>query len=121
MKNSNTSPLHVLFADDDSDEAYLFNEAIEQLGLSVIISKAQDGKDLMNILLSSTDPLPDVLFLDLNMPYKDGVETLKEIRANDKFKSLPVVIFSTSGNKVHTEACFEFGADLYIVKPETFD
>ena len=116
-----TKNLHVLFVDDDSDEAYLFNEAIEQLGFPVEISKAQDGNDLMRVLSSGKEPLPDLLFLDLNMPHKDGVETLKEIRANDTFNELPVIIFSTSDNKSHTEACYQYGANLYIVKPETFD
>ncbi len=113
--------MHVLFVDDDSDEAYLFNEAIEQLGLPVTISKAKDGNDLMRILLSDDLPFPDMVFLDLNMPHKDGVETLKDIRANQKFINLPVIIFSTSGKKSHTDACYQFGANLYIVKPETFD
>ncbi len=114
------APVHVLFADDDSDEAYLFNEAIEHLGLSVQISKAKDGNNLIE-MLSINDQLPDLLFLDLNMPYKDGIETLKELRADHRYDNLPIVIFSTSGNQAHAETCYTFGANLYIVKPETFD
>ncbi len=121
MEKPENKTIHVLFVDDDTDEAYLFNEAIEQLGLPVTISKAQDGNDLMKILSSEKEPLPDLVFLDLNMPHKDGVETLKEIRANNRYSDLPVLIFSTSDIKTHTDACYQYGANRYIVKPETFD
>jgi CheY-like chemotaxis protein len=111
--------LHVLLADDDSDDSLLFNEALEQSELPVRFSLAEDGNKLLNYL--ENEGVPDVLFLDVNMPYKNGMECLSEIRASEKFKNLPIVIYSTTNYKVNIEACFKAGANLYVVKPNSFD
>jgi len=111
--------LHVLFVDDDSDESYLFNEALEQSGLTIKLSRAKDGNDLLNFL--QTQPLPDIVFIDLNMPYKDGLEALIEIRKDSKFEKLPLVIYSTTKNSNHIDATYKHGASLFVVKPNTFD
>jgi len=112
-------PLHVLFVDDDSDESYLFNEALEHSGLNIRLSKANDGNHLLSYLHS--EPTPDMVFMDINMPYKDGLEALSEIRSNSKFANLPLVIYSTSKNEESIEACYQKGADLFVVKPQNFD
>ena len=114
-----TETLNVLFVDDDADEFYLFNEAVEQSEQQVKMSRAQDGNDLLKIL--DTGNHPDVIFMDLNMPYKDGLETLIELKSSEKFRNIPVVIFSTSSNLKQINTCFQQGANMYVVKPETFD
>jgi CheY-like chemotaxis protein len=119
MKAIEQQTLHVVFVDDDADEFYLFNEAIEQSFLPVSMCRAKDGTQLLKQLTSSE--LPDVILMDLNMPYKDGVETLTEIKANSLFKNIPVIIFSTSKNPNHINSCYQQGASYYVVKPETFD
>ena len=111
--------LHVLLADDDSDDSLLFTEALEQSQLPIKFSLAEDGNKLLDYL--ENEELPDVLFLDVNMPYKNGIECLTEIRAKEKFKNLPVVIYSTTNYKVNIEACFKAGANLFVVKPNSFD
>jgi len=110
---------NVVFVDDDADEFYLFNEAIEQAELAVKMRRAKDGNDLIKYL--HENELPDVIFMDLNMPYKDGVETLTELKSNGNFKEIPVIIFSTSRNANQINTCFDKGANMYVVKPETFD
>jgi CheY-like chemotaxis protein len=111
--------LNVLFVDDDADEFYLFNEAIEQSNLQVKMSRAKDGNDLLEILKAGDQP--DVIFMDLNMPYKDGLETLIELKSSEDFKAIPVIIFSTSSNANQINTCFQQGANMYVVKPESFD
>jgi DNA-binding NarL/FixJ family response regulator len=73
----------------------------------------------MTILRSGN--LPDVLFLDLNMPLKNGMECLDEIRRDKKLKDLPVVIFSTSAHPGTVNRMYESGAHLYIRKPNDFN
>jgi len=119
MKAVDTQTLTVLFVDDDADEFYLFNEALEQTSLSVNMVRAKDGRQLLNLL--TTQSLPDVIFMDLNMPYKDGTETLFEVKENPNFQHIPVIIFSTSNNPAQINRCYENKATYYVVKPETFD
>lgn len=71
--------------------------------------------------LSEAEWLPDVIFLDLNMPYKSGKECLNEIRQNAKLKHIPIVIFSTSNSEIDIEETFKKGANLYFKKPIDFN
>lgn len=112
-------PLHILFADDDSDETYLFNEALEHSGLDVVLSYANDGNSLLSFL--KNNPIPDVVIIDINMPYKDGLEALVEIRSSPDFQTLPLIIYSTSRNANIIEASYQKGANLFVVKPNNFD
>ncbi len=113
------STLNVLLVDDDSEESYLFNEALEHAHLNISLSRASDGNDLIAYLYNK--PIPDLVFMDLNMPYKDGLEALTEIRSNPGFKNLPLIIYSTAQNEGSIDACYEKGADLFVVKPMDFD
>jgi CheY-like chemotaxis protein len=117
--DSSPGSLHLLFVDDDSDESYLFNEALEQSGLKFSLSRAKDGNDLIEFL--KQEPLPDIVFIDLNMPYKDGMEALIEIRRDEKFEKLPLVIYSTTKNNKHIDSSYQHGASLFVIKPNTFD
>lgn len=112
--------LKVLFVDDDSDESYLFNEALEQAGLNIYLTRANDGNGLIASLVSN-EALPDLVIMDINMPYKNGVEALTEIRSNPKFQRLPLVIYSTNKNEKSINDCFAKGANLFVVKPNDFD
>lgn len=111
--------LNVLLVDDDSEESYLFNEALEHAHLDIRLSRANDGNDLMAYLLNK--PTPDLVFMDINMPYKDGLEALTEIRSIPKFKDLPLIIYSTTKNEDSINACYEKGANLFVIKPNDFD
>ena len=111
--------LNVLLVDDDSEESYLFNEALEHAHLNIKLSRANDGNDLMSYLLREAPP--DLVFMDINMPYKDGLEALTEIRSIQKFKSLPLIIYSTTKNEDSINACYEKGADMFVIKPDDFD
>jgi CheY-like chemotaxis protein len=110
---------HIVLADDDQDDCFLFGEALEELGPPVQLTAVHNGEQLMQ-LLHHMDPLPDILFLDLNMPRKNGKECLSEIKKSAALKHLPVVIYSTSFKSDEVEELYERGAKFYIRKPSDF-
>ncbi len=112
--------LNILLADDDKDDCLFFNDAIREFIPSTNLTMVHDGEQLMQLLINETTQLPDVLFLDLNMPCKNGFECLAEIKHNKQLKHLPVVIYSTSGWNDKINILFKTGADVYIRKPGNF-
>lgn len=105
--------------DDDLDDRDFFKDAIEAAALKVNLEFVEDGMGLID-KLNSGKQLPDILFLDLNLPNKSGKECLKEIRRNERLKKINVVIYSTSSSDKDIEETFEMGANLYITKPPSF-
>jgi CheY-like chemotaxis protein len=112
---------NILLADDDHDDCMLFKEALEELPLNTYLTIVRDGNQLMELLLDETGRLPHVLFLDLNMPLKNGVLCLSEIKHHPDLKDLIVVIFSTSADQQIAGDLYKNGAQYYIRKPDTFD
>jgi len=119
MSTLNTRGAHILFSDDDTDDALLFTQAADLLSTPVLLSFAEDGEQLMRYL--SKELLPDMIFLDLNMPVKNGIECLESIRADKRFDALPIIIYTTSDSPNDINACYTLGANLYIVKPNSFE
>ena len=111
----------LLLADDDLDDRLFFEDAIEELFTSYKLSTVTDGVELMELLSDDSEQLPDILFLDINMPRKNGCECLAEIKANDILKDIPVVIFSTSLDMEIVNKLYENGAHYYIRKPGDFN
>jgi CheY-like chemotaxis protein len=116
----NSTPLNILLADDDLDDCLFFKEAVEELSLPTQLSTMHDGEQLMQHLHNEINKLPDVLFLDLNMPRKNGFECLSEIKLNQKLHQLPVIIFSTSFEQEVVNLLFKNGAQYFIRKPSEF-
>lgn len=110
---------HILFSDDDTDDALLFTQAADLMKSSILLSFAEDGEQLMRYL--SKESLPDMIFLDLNMPVKNGIECLREIRSDNKLDKLPIIVYTTSDNPRDVDTCFELKANLYVVKPTSFE
>ena len=111
--------LNVFLADDDTDDCQFFREALEELPLSTNLTTFADGEQVMQYLNTAT-ALPDVLFLDLNMPLKNGYQCLEEKKKNSKFKQLPVIIFSTFYEPTIADKLYKSGARYYICKPSDF-
>ena len=111
--------LTLLLADDDADDCLFFKDALAELDVAASLTVVSDGVELMDFLRDETR-FPSVLYLDLNMPRKNGVECLVEIRAIDKLKHMPIVIFSTSFNVDMVNALYDSGATYYIRKPAEF-
>jgi CheY-like chemotaxis protein len=114
-------PLRIVIADDDESDRINFREALEELKIKTIVHTVNDGIELMQYLEDDAIPLPGLLFLDLNMPRKNGLECLREIRKSEKFRMISVAIYSTSSSEKDIEATFVLGANVYIKKPNDFD
>lgn len=113
---------HIYIADDDEDDRTFFLEAMLEVDPDVILKEAQDGAELMEILHTLSDPLPEVIFLDLNMPKKNGFDCLEEIRKlKGAIREVKVIMFSTSSDPQDIEKALELGASFYAVKPSGFD
>jgi CheY-like chemotaxis protein len=118
---TNSEHFHVLLADDDNDDCFFFDKALKTLPISTRLTTVENGKKLMSYLTKHADDLPDVLFLDLNMPLKNGSECLAEIKEDAKLKELPVVIYSTSLHEDVAELLYQKGAHYYVRKTDLAD
>src|SRR5260221_1273449 len=116
----NSEPIYLLLADDDKDDCPFFAEVVEELALSTHLTTVHDGEQLMQLLERKPEQLPHVLFLDLNIPRKNGLECLSEIKLNKKLKHLFVIIFSTSSEQDIVNMLYKNGAHHYIRKPAEF-
>src|SRR5205085_5075896 len=111
-----TGVQHILLADDDLDDCEFFKEALQELLIPARISIVHDGVQLMGFL-DNNDQLPDIIFLDLNMPRKNGHTCLLEIKARERFRKLPVIILSTSFERANIKQLHKDGAYHYFRKP----
>ncbi|RZJ72146.1 response regulator [Flavobacterium sp.] len=112
--------VEILLVDDDQDDRSIFSDALSELKIETNLNLLEDGRELVNYLEDRNNKRPDILFLDLNMPYKSGVECLKDIRQIEKFRDLSVAIYSTSNSEKDMEDTFINGANIYIRKPNDF-
>ena len=110
---------HIFVADDDPEDHILFQEVIKDLPYLVYLTTAHDGEEAITVL-NGLNELPDVMFLDLEMPINNGFECLKEMKKNKKLQSVPVIVFSTSSYPGAVNQCYNDGAHLYIRKPDDF-
>lgn len=112
--------IHIILADDDEDDRMLFTDAFSELRINTKVNTFNDGVELMDYLNAPDSVLPNVLFLDLNMPKKNGIECLYEIKKDSRFNDIAIAIFSTSSSEEHIEETFVQGANIYIKKPSDF-
>ena len=117
---SGGNKLHILLADDDEDDRQFFTDAVNSIVPSAKLSIVNDGEELISKLKKNKTELPDFIFLDLNMPFKNGLECLKEIKSVEFLKDIPILIYSTSINKDQVETTYRNGANMYIQKPASF-
>lgn len=117
----NNRQMQILLADDDPDDRDFFVEAVSQSNLDFAVHEVENGQQLMELLVTITfPPPPDIIFLDINMPYKNGKICLREIRSNKKFNNVPVVMFSTSFHSKDVDDVFDAGANMYVTKSDFF-
>lgn len=121
MSKPQNSHKIIYLADDDEDDRMLFMDAVGELDLEIQVKQAQDGQQLLESLYQAATEIPELLFLDINMPGKNGLECLKEIRNGAlSLNGLKVIMLSTSKSDYSIEASYELGADFYAVKPDTY-
>ena len=112
--------MRIYLADDDEDDRTFFEEALNEIPLNTEVTSFSDGVELMAELISE-QPLPDMIFLDLNMPLMDGFECLQDIRNEVNFQNIPVVIYSTSFYAAEVARLQEMGATRYLKKPSSYN
>ncbi len=112
-----TESTHILIADDDDDDFQIFSAAINELSFQILLDRSEDGDALMEFLKNE---IPDILFLDILMPCKDGRACIREIRANKRFDELPVITYSSLKQLDTVEFFYREGANLFVIKPSSF-
>lgn len=113
---------HIFFiVDDDPDDQELFMQALQKVDAACHCMTAFDGEEALEKLLDGMVLLPDFIFLDLNMPRMNGKQFLSEIKENEKLRSIPVIIYSTSYEKKDIDETTELGAAFFLQKPNRFD
>jgi CheY-like chemotaxis protein len=109
----------ILLVDDDSDDQLYFQEAINELNESLACEIANNGREAIEQM--NVPPPPDLIFLDLNMPVMNGYECLEYLKNEDRYKDIPVIIFTTSQNVNDIERSRKMGAELFFTKPSNFN
>jgi CheY-like chemotaxis protein len=117
--NPHKATIEVLLVDDDADDRNTFADALSELKINTNLTLLEDGRNLFEYL-ENAEKRPDIIFLDLNMPYKSGVDCLIEIRQHPEYNDLSIAIYSTSSTDKDIEDTFINGANIYIKKPNNF-
>lgn len=110
----------VFLVDDDNDDQLFFTDALKEIDESIQCLIANNGKEALDQLKMLT-ALPDILFLDLNMPFMNGYECLTQLKNNVRLNEIPVVIFTTSNDPKDVELTHQLGADVFLSKPNEFN
>jgi len=108
---------NILLAEDDIDDQNIFQIALEEIDARVHIQFVSNGRDLIKLLDQSK---PDLLFLDLEMPYKNGLECLVEMRSDPVLDKIPVIVFSSTTKPSNIQTAYEMGAHLFFIKPPIY-
>jgi CheY-like chemotaxis protein len=121
MPQANDKVLKIFLAEDDQEDRELFKEAMKEIPNEIKLSTAKDGIELLGMLDRARNNLPDLIFLDLNMPKKDGHQCLVEIKSDSLLQQIPVIIYSTSARPEQINSTYKEGANLYIAKPDSYN
>jgi two-component system response regulator len=117
---SEPEAVEILLVEDNPNDAELTQRALKKTNLDVRLAIARDGAEALEYLLSNR-PKPKVIFLDLKLPKIDGIEVLRRVRADDRLRSVPVVVLTSSQEERDISQCYKLGVNSYIVKPVEFD
>ena len=118
MEHTHIPPYHVLYADDDSDDRYLFLEGIKESGVNCKALLFENGFRLLEYLKDISIPKPDIIFLDVNMPLMNGRVCLSQIKQHPVLRDTPVIMLSTS--VYEAQSLLEQGASYFFSKSNFF-
>jgi CheY-like chemotaxis protein len=110
----------VLLIDDDRDDAGLFSEALEEVNPALQVQHFENGRDALVSLQSGNNHLPDIIFLDINLPRFSGWDFLKQIKAEDHLSQIPVIMYTTSSQAREKEMAADLGAAGFLTKPNDY-
>jgi len=117
-----SSAIKILLADDDKEDQLILSDAFEQIGITNVVHFVDNGENALRHLEQcfQENALPQLIILDLNMPRMNGTQTLRLAKKDERFKHIPIIIYSTSLNNIEKDECIRLGAHSYIIKPLTF-
>ena len=124
---SDPQPITILLAEDDDGHASLVERNLGRAGLLNGFMRVRDGQELLDVLKAQGTPDGPVLsgevviLLDINMPRIDGIEALRQIKANDATKSIPVIMLTTTDDPREVDRCYQLGCSVYITKPVRYE
>lgn len=125
--SGNKKTITILIADDDPDDRLLIKESLEEARLANPLHFVEDGVELIEYLQRQNqyenlagNPLPGLILLDLNMPRKNGIEALQEIKADQGLRQIPIVVFTTSKTEEDIIRTYNLGVNSFISKPVSF-
>jgi DNA-binding response OmpR family regulator len=107
----------IVLAEDSLEHCFFFKKALKEVAPDIQLTCVNDGDKLVKLLESY---LPDLLFLDLAMPCKDGVQCIKELRESRAYDNLPIIVFTVSSQEHTIQTTYSFGANLYFIKPAEY-
>ncbi len=126
--NESLATIRIHMCDDDPDDQLLVSDALEEAQLSTPIDFTNNGKELLQYLNREGEfshlvdqPLPGLILLDLNMPVMDGREVLSKIKQHEKFRSIPIIVLTTSKAEAEIVRTYNMGVNSFIMKPVSFD
>jgi CheY-like chemotaxis protein len=108
---------NIILAEDDIDDQNIFQIALQEIDPRIQTQFASNGKELLNLLQSNK---PDILFLDLDMPYKNGLQCLIEMQNDPELEKIPVIVFSSTTKPSNIQTAYEMGAHLFFIKPPIY-
>jgi chemotaxis family two-component system response regulator Rcp1 len=124
MFTDRTTPLKLLMVEDCASDVWLIKEALRQAHIPVIITVKDDGVDAldyMRLVSEGKAMRPDLILLDLNLPRKNGMEVLTELKASPFHRATPVLMMSSSQDEDDIRECYRLNANCYITKPNNLD
>lgn len=113
----NTTPLDILLAEDDLDDVAIFQSALNDTGISYQFRHAADGEVLFVLL---KDNIPHILFLDIQMPCKDGIACILEIRRDRRYDALPVIMYTSHYRDEYVNDSYRAGANMFVRKRQSY-
>jgi CheY-like chemotaxis protein len=113
-------PKLIMLIDDDEDDVLFFMDALQEIDPTLRLTTASNGEEALQMLLAPGTPIPDYIFLDMNMPLVNGRECLIRIRQADSLSAVPVIIYSTSTGRIEAAELIRLGASYYLTKPFRF-
>jgi len=117
---NNPEAVDILLVEDNPNDAELAQRALKKTNLGPRLVLARDGAEAIDYLFGDR-PKPKVIFLDLKLPKIDGIEVLRRLRGDDRVKSIPVVVLTSSQEERDINECYKLGVNSYVVKPVEFD
>lgn len=113
-------PVKIILAEDDKDDQELFLDALEEAEVPSEVTTVENGKELLENLKDESQPNPDIIFIDVDMPVKGGKQAVEEIKKDEELRDIPAVMLSTWSHPADIQDSFDKGADLYVQKPNSF-